>query len=374
MIVSYDGNGNTGGTAPPSTEHNFNDVVILPNPGTLVRSDHIFYSWNTSSDGSGEHYLPGDGYRITTDITFYVCWLETYVGGLVGDALSGTGNDSFWDMETSGQSISAIGTGKTTAEMQSESTFTNWDFISTWLIKEGISYPSFYIVNFSISGYGGDAPYSVTFTNLTKWWPDEDALVIDRTWNFGNGQTSSELNPVYTYNIPGTYYPSLTESRDYLSDNKILTSPIIVTGSLAVDFIGTPRKGYISLTTNFTNTTPGIHDGWYWEFGDGETSTEENPEHFYEHAGIYTVSLTVYITVESSTLSYKTTKLNYITVSSHITYDIAPEPDLTCFLWGTARVVQDDDNIGVRIDKQLYKGSGDEAGFVREKGPTLIFD
>jgi PKD repeat protein len=376
MLVSYDGNGNTGGTAPSPTDYNFNDVVILPDPGTLEKDDSIFYSWNTSSDGTGEHYLPGDGYRIATGITFYVCWLETYVGGLVGDNVTPPNvTDSYWDEDVSEIYISSGGEGKTTEEMMLESTFVNWDFINTWLIKENISYPDFYIVNFSINGYGGGAPYSVNFSNLTKWWPDENALVIDRTWDFGDGHTSSELNPVYTYDYPGFYFPSLTESRNYLSDNKILSSPISVTGNLAVDFVGTPTKGYISLSTSFTDITPGIHNGWYWEFGDGNTSTEENPEHFYEHAGLYTVSLTIYITYGSSTLSYKATKLNYITISSHITYDTAPEPDLTCYLWGTAIVAKDDDdNIGIRINKQLYRGSGDEAGFVREKGPTLIFD
>ena len=51
--------------------------------------------------------------------------------------------DSFWDIETSGQTTSAGGTGKTTAEMQTESTFTDagWDFVSIWWIFEGAGYP-----------------------------------------------------------------------------------------------------------------------------------------------------------------------------------------------------------------------------------------
>jgi sugar lactone lactonase YvrE len=54
------------------------------------------------------------------------------VGGLVG-YLIGTNNtvNSFWDTETSGQSSSAGGTGKTTAEMKMQSTFTDWDFTTT---------------------------------------------------------------------------------------------------------------------------------------------------------------------------------------------------------------------------------------------------
>jgi hypothetical protein len=55
----------------------------------------------------------------------------TNVGGLVGERVSGTVSDSFWDIETSGQTTSDGGTGKTTAEMQTMSTFTDagWDFV-----------------------------------------------------------------------------------------------------------------------------------------------------------------------------------------------------------------------------------------------------
>jgi hypothetical protein len=55
------------------------------------------------------------------------------VGGLVGYYSNSTINNSFWDIETSGQSTSAGGTGKTTAEMKTESTFTSadWDFSYT---------------------------------------------------------------------------------------------------------------------------------------------------------------------------------------------------------------------------------------------------
>jgi hypothetical protein len=61
------------------------------------------------------------------------------VGGLVGSGA--TVNDSYWDIETSGQSTSAGGTGKTTEQMQLQATFTNWDFPTVWVIEEGESYP-----------------------------------------------------------------------------------------------------------------------------------------------------------------------------------------------------------------------------------------
>ncbi len=71
------------------------------------------------------------------------------VGGLIGndDASSGTNsvNDCFWDTETSGQATSDGGTGKTTAEMKTLSTFFNagWNLIAVWDIADGQTYPFF---------------------------------------------------------------------------------------------------------------------------------------------------------------------------------------------------------------------------------------
>lgn len=69
---------------------------------------------------------------------------QQYVGGLIGFIrLQAPVWNCFWDIETSGQPTSADGTGKTTAEMQTISTFTSagWDFFSTWTICEGTNYP-----------------------------------------------------------------------------------------------------------------------------------------------------------------------------------------------------------------------------------------
>ena len=68
------------------------------------------------------------------------------VGGLLGDNTNNglapnVISNSFWDTQTSGQTTSAGGTGKTTAEMQTQATYTGWDFTNTWQIV-GTSYPT----------------------------------------------------------------------------------------------------------------------------------------------------------------------------------------------------------------------------------------
>ena len=74
-----------------------------------------------------------------------------FLGGLCGVSVVATVSNCFWDVETSGMSTSAAGTGLTTAEMQARSTFTDagWDFTGEtangtedhWKIHEGIAYP-----------------------------------------------------------------------------------------------------------------------------------------------------------------------------------------------------------------------------------------
>ena len=58
-------------------------------------------------------------------------------------------------------------------------------------------------------------------------------------------------------------------------------------------FSGTPTSGDAPLPVQFTDLSTGSIDTWAWDFGDSDTSDEENPSHIYENAGTYTVSLDV---------------------------------------------------------------------------------
>jgi PKD repeat protein len=61
------------------------------------------------------------------------------------------------------------------------------------------------------------------------------------------------------------------------------------------NFIGKPRTGDGPLTVQFTDSSSGYIESRLWNFGDGTTSTEQNPTHTYMHGNVgnFTVSLTV---------------------------------------------------------------------------------
>jgi PKD repeat protein len=63
--------------------------------------------------------------------------------------------------------------------------------------------------------------------------------------------------------------------------------------ALAADFSATPTTGPAPLVVNFTDLSTGTPTGWSWDFGDGGTSTDQNPSHVYMTVGSFDVSLTV---------------------------------------------------------------------------------
>jgi len=77
------------------------------------------------------------------------------------------------------------------------------------------------------------------------------------------------------------------------------------------DFSASPTSGKAPLEVTFTDKSTGSPTSWKWSFGDGKTSTEQNPVHTYSKSGKYTVTLTV----KNASGTDTETKSRYITVS-----------------------------------------------------------
>ena len=77
--VTYDGNGNTVGTAPvdSSSPYTSGATVTVLDKGTLVKSGSSFASWNTVAGGGGTAYSPGNTFTITANTTLYAQWSST---------------------------------------------------------------------------------------------------------------------------------------------------------------------------------------------------------------------------------------------------------------------------------------------------------
>lgn len=79
--------------------------------------------------------------------------------------------------------------------------------------------------------------------------------------------------------------------------------------SLAADFEADVLSGALPLEVNFTDLSTGDIVIWSWDFGDGNTSSEQNPTHTYETAGVFTVTLQIFNSAQGSDVE---TKTNYI--------------------------------------------------------------
>jgi len=114
LTVSYDGNGNTGGTAPVdmNSYEEGETVTVMGNTGSLTKSDYTFAGWTLQADGGSTGYAAGVTFIMrTADVTFYAQWTHSvtyngngatdgavptdsnaYVEGATGTILGNTGN------------------------------------------------------------------------------------------------------------------------------------------------------------------------------------------------------------------------------------------------------------------------------------------
>lgn len=174
--------------------------------------------------------------------------------------------------------------------------------------------------NFASLQRVGCAAADITFTDLST---PGSALINGWAWDFGDGGTSNVKNPTYTYTADGTYDVQLT-----VTDANGCTATLTRTAYIRLShpqaaFTYAPGQICVGSSVNFTDTS--IPDttlnSWFWDFGDGTTSTQQNPGHVYTVAGTYSVSLTVTNVLNCSDVE---TQVNIIEVQPGPTAGFTP--------------------------------------------------
>ncbi len=163
------------------------------------------------------------------------------------------------------------------------------------------------VANFTSSVTSGKTPLNVAFTDTSTGTP---AAWI---WDFGDGSKSFFQNPTHKYSKVGIYTVSLTVKNAAGSNTVTKTEYIKVITKPVANFTSNVTSGKAPLTVAFTDTSTGIPTKWKWSFGDGTTSTEQNPEHQYLQEGSYKITLTVSNAAGGNTI----TKTNYIIVTTN---------------------------------------------------------
>jgi gliding motility-associated-like protein len=132
------------------------------------------------------------------------------------------------------------------------------------------------------------------FVNTSTFPPGKPFNASSFTWDFGDGTrtTPGAQTIQHSYATAGTYQTKLI-----LNDTAYCNSPDSITKELRVSPLvdarfETPPQGCAPYTAIFNNTSLAGKQ-FFWNFGDGATSTEINPTHEYVNVGKYTVSLVV---------------------------------------------------------------------------------
>lgn len=144
------------------------------------------------------------------------------------------------------------------------------------------------IASFTADVTSGTAPLLVQFNDTSKNAP------TTWTWNFGDDTTSNVRDPLHKFTSAGSYSIILT-ARNSVGANTTSRSQYINVSALTApeaSFSAAPTSGLEPLTVRFTDTTINFPTAWQWTFGDGTSSSEQNPSHTYQGSGTYTVVLT----------------------------------------------------------------------------------
>ncbi len=151
---------------------------------------------------------------------------------------------------------------------------------------------NFLSVNFNTGGtFNGCAPLPVSFFN-------ESVNAITYLWDFGDGTTSNQANPVHVYTSPGIYDVTLSGFSQVGNLSASVTSQIAVFPRPVANFSAYPQVvGEAGQTVYFTDNSADAWT-WNWNFGDpssgaANTSNIQNPTHVYSANGNYTVTLVV---------------------------------------------------------------------------------
>ncbi|WP_321508609.1 PKD domain-containing protein [uncultured Methanoregula sp.] len=158
----------------------------------------------------------------------------------------------------------------------------------------------------------GTEPVAVQFLDTSTNSP------TSAVWAFGDGSTAAGPSPSHTYTSAGVYTVTLTVTNA-AGSNTVTRTGYITAGAPVTDvpvawFVSTMNSGTVPQTVQFIDASTNFPYSWVWLFGDGDTSTAQNPLHTYTRIGTYNVTLTA----TNAWGNHTVTRDNYIIVSSSI--------------------------------------------------------
>ncbi len=212
------------------------------------------------------------------------------------------------------------------------------------------------IVSFStVDERRGCAPLEVDFINQS-----ENALEYQWSFPGGDPSTSTETNPSVTYNTPGVYFVQLNAINESGSNALVAESYIEILAPPSGSFTSSTDE----LSVTFESTTEHVNT-YFWDFGDGNNSTIDNPSHTYDSNGTYEVSLRLENECDTIVLTQSVAVMRALPVAA-----FTSESDLT----GCAPLVLSFINQSTNADEYRWSFTGGTPSTSQEVNPTVTYD
>ncbi len=139
----------------------------------------------------------------------------------------------------------------------------------------------------------GKEPLTVQFNASSSY--DPDGTIANYFWDFNDSTNSTDAEPVHVFTNAGVYNITLTVTDDQGATNTTLIIVNVTPNQAPVaNFSYTNSSWYLFNFTDESTDADGVIVSWFWDFGDGTNSTEQNPAHEFPHVTAdYNVTLTV---------------------------------------------------------------------------------
>lgn len=199
-------------------------------------------------------------------------------------------------------------------------------------------YADFYYYKIDSSDSISNSDSILSMANTYQFIHTSDGIDLSYNWYFDDGITSTEANPVHTFNHPGVYNvilfveSSTTNCSDSIIKQVVVDSVLncnayfeyCIYNEITKDsnYIDSSMSAQEKMIVGFKNLSTPDNYISYWNFGDGTYSQEKNPVHRYQKSGVYEVCLKIYNSYGCSAIYCESIKVGILDCEVDFTYDI----------------------------------------------------
>jgi PKD repeat protein len=201
------------------------------------------------------------------------------------------------------------------------------------------------------------ASFSTIVNGKTIDFKNNSTNATSYLWKFGDGNTSSALNPSHTFNVNNSTVQLIVFGR---CGNDTFTKSFSFVAAPIPTILNNPVQGCTPTIVNYQGAASANVDTWSWNFAGGNplTSTDQNPTVIYFQPGVYGVELTTTNTAGMN----KIVKTNFVTVNASIV------PDFNIILVGKTITL---DNKTIGADQYIWNfGDGNTS---TDKNPVHTY-